>query len=66
MGVRMWAAENLDNVLYYQEHSLMDLDSQTQDDSPFTIGIQIEWQLEMMAKFGHNNALFIDATFETS
>jgi hypothetical protein len=66
ISVRMWAAENPDSVFYYQEHSLMDLNSQTQDDSPFTIGIQTEWQLEMMAKFGHNSALSIDATFGTS
>ena len=66
ISVRMWAAENAESVFYYQEHSLMDLNSQTQDDSPFTIGIQTEWQLEMMAKFGHNNALSIDATFGTS
>lgn len=66
ISVRMWATENPDSVFYYQEHSLIDLNSQTQDDSPFTIGIQTEWQLEMMAKFGHNSALSIDATFGTS
>ena len=66
IGVRMWAAENPDNVFYYHEHLLMDLNSQTQDDSPFTIGIQTKWQLEMMANFGHNNALSIDATFGTN
>jgi hypothetical protein len=66
ISVRMWAAENPDSVFYYQEHSLMDLNSQTQDDSPFTIGIQTEWQLEVMAKFGHNSALSIDGTFGTS
>ena len=62
----MWAVENPDSVFYYQEHSLMDFNSQTQDDSLFTIGIQTEWQLEMMAKFGHNSALSIDATFGTN
>ena len=66
ISVRMWAAENPCSVFYYQEHSLLDLNSQTQDDSPFTIGIQTEWQLEMMANFGHNSALSIDATFGTS
>jgi hypothetical protein len=66
ISVRMWAAENPDSVFYYQEHSLLDLNSRTQDDSPFTIGIQTEWQLEMMANFGHNSALSIDATFGTS
>ena len=43
----------------------MDLNGSTQSDAPFTLGIQNEWQLEMAAKFGHNSALFIDATFGT-
>jgi hypothetical protein len=38
----------------------MDFNSQTQDDTPFTLGIQIPWQLEIMPKFGHGN----DATFD--
>jgi hypothetical protein len=35
----------------------MNLNSSTQSKTPFTIGIQIEWQLEMMENIGHNNAL---------
>ena len=66
ISVRMWTAENPDNVFYYQEHSLMDLNYSTQAEAPFTIGIQTEWQLEMMERFGNNNALSIDATFGTS
>ena len=66
ISVRMWTMENPENVFYYQEHGLMDLNSQVQDDSPFTLGIQTEWQLQMMAKFGFNNALSVDATFGTS
>ena len=66
ISVRMWSLENLDNVFYYQEHPLMDLNSSTQSEAPFTIGIQTEWQLEMMEKFGHNSALSIDATFGTT
>lgn len=62
----MWVAKNSDNVFYYQEDSLMDLNSQIQDDLPLTLGIQIEWQLEMMAKFGHHNTMSIDAIFGTS
>ena len=63
VSVRMWVMENPVNVLYYQEHSLLDINSQVQNDSPFTLGIQSEWQLEMMVKFGHNSALSIDYTF---
>ena len=43
--VRIWTMENPGSVFYYQEHSLMDLNSQVQEDSPFTLGIQTEWQL---------------------
>jgi hypothetical protein len=35
----------------------MDLKYSTQNDVPFNLAIQTNWQLEMMAKFGHNNAL---------
>ena len=66
ISVRMWSLENPASVFYYQEHALMDLNSYTQNESPFTIGIQTEWQLEMMDKFGHNSALSIDATFGTT
>ena len=44
----------------------MDLNYSIQNEAPFTIGMQTEWQLEMMAKSGHISALFIDATFGTS
>ena len=66
VSVRMSAAENPNSVFYYQEYSLMDLNYQSQDDSPFTIGVQSEWQLEMMTKFGHISTLSIDATFGTN
>ena len=66
ISIRMWRVEHPDSVFFYQEHSLMDLNYSTQNDAPFTLGIQTDWQLEMMAKFGHNNALSIDATFGTS
>ena len=66
MSVRMWTHENTDSVFYYQEHDLIDLNTSTQSDAPFTLGIQNEWQLEMMVKFGHNSALSIDATFGTT
>ena len=42
ISVRMWVMENLENVFYYQEHSLLDINSQVQNDSPFTFGIQSE------------------------
>jgi hypothetical protein len=33
---------------------------------PFTIGIQTEWQKQMMLRHGHENGIFIDATFGTN
>ena len=42
--------ENPNSVFYHQEHLLMDLNSYTHSDAPFTLGIQTEWQLEMMEK----------------
>jgi hypothetical protein len=66
VSVRMWVMENPENVFYYQEHDLLDINSQVQDDSPFTLGVQSEWQLEMMVKFGHNSVFAIDSTFGTS
>ena len=66
ISIRMWTEEHLGNVFFYQKHSLVDLNYSTQNDAPFTLGIHTEWQLEMMAKFGHNSALSIDATFGIS
>ena len=65
-SVRMWMQENMDSVFFYQEYHSpsQNLDSQTE--LPFTIGIQTEWQLEMMLKFGHHRAVSCDATFGTN
>ena len=41
----------------------MDLNSSTQSEAPFTLGIQTEWQLEMMENFDNDSAFLIDATF---
>jgi hypothetical protein len=43
INVRMWVLENIDLVFYYVQHALLDLNFQTQDDTPFTLGIQISW-----------------------
>ena len=66
LNVCMWVMENLENMFYYQEHSLLDINSQVQNDSPFTLGVQSEWQLQMMVKFGHISVLSIDASFGTN
>ena len=66
LSVCMWVMGNPENVFYYQEHSLLDINSQVQNDSSFTLGIQSEWQLQMMVKFGHISVLSIDASFGTN
>lgn len=63
---QMWMIENLAHVFFYQIRTLMNLNSMSQEGLPFTFGIQMEWQLEMMVRFGHNNVLSIDATFDTN
>jgi hypothetical protein len=62
----MWVLENPDSIFFYVQHAPMDLNSQTQDDTSFTLGIQTPWQLEIMQNFGHGSALSFDATFGTN
>ncbi len=40
ISVKMWVLKNLDSIFYYVEHAPLDLNLQTQDDTPFTLGIQ--------------------------
>jgi hypothetical protein len=53
------------NSVFFQ-HAPMDLGSQTQDDTPFTLGIQTPWQLEIMQNIGHGSVISFDATFGTN
>ena len=65
-SMKMWKIENPEMVFFYQDHALLDLNVQKQDDTPFSIGIQTTWQHSIMFKFGHGNLLALDATFSTS
>lgn len=65
-SVKMWVDENPNDVFCYREHGKLDLNRKKQDDTPFTLGIQTQWQVEMLIKCGHNSAISIDATFGTS
>ena len=47
----MRTIKNLKNILYYHEHSLLDLNFQANNALLFMSDIQIEWQAEMMAKY---------------
>ena len=66
MNVRMWKEANEDLVFKYQEHGQLNINATEQDNTPFTIGIQTDWQFKQMMKYGHGDALAMDATFGTS
>ena len=66
MSVCMWKEANEDLVFRYQEHGQLNINATEQDRTPFTIGIQTDWQFKQMMKYGHGDALAMDATFGTS
>jgi hypothetical protein len=43
INVKMWVLKNLNLVFFYVQHAPMDLNSQTWDDTPFTLEIQTPW-----------------------
>jgi hypothetical protein len=47
----MWVFENPKLMFIYLKHARLDLNLLKQDETPFTLRIQITWQLEMIAKF---------------
>lgn len=69
-SVRMLVQKNPEKVFQYTETNLgkpVKVEGQLDGGNmPFTIGIQIPWQLEMMAKYKHGGGVSIDATFGTN
>lgn len=53
-SVRLWVERNKKSVFFYQD---------TSDDDPFILGIQTEWQMQQMIRFGHHNIIAADSTF---
>ncbi|KAD5803097.1 hypothetical protein E3N88_14457 [Mikania micrantha] len=51
-SVRIWAERNKKSIFYYQETA-----------EPFVLGIQTEWQLQQMLRFGHHSIIAVDSTF---
>ncbi|XP_076912594.1 uncharacterized protein LOC143570961 [Bidens hawaiensis] len=51
-SVRMWASRNKKFIFYYQENT-----------DPFVLGVQTEWQLQQMLRFGHHSIIAVDSTF---
>jgi hypothetical protein len=66
LSVHMWTEENWDCVFNYQEHELIDINAEPKEECTYTLGIQTEWQLQMMAYHGHKSAVSFDATFGTN
>jgi hypothetical protein len=56
-SVRMWAEKNKKSVFFYQDST---------DSDPFILGIQTEWQLQQMIRFGHQSLLACDSSFGIS
>ena len=56
-SIRMWVEKNKKSVFFYQDSSESD---------PFILGIQTEWQLQQMIRFGHQGLLACDSSFGIS
>ncbi|OIW19857.1 hypothetical protein TanjilG_27223 [Lupinus angustifolius] len=53
----MWVENHQSNVFFYEGFS---------DSDPFTLGIQTEWQLQQMIRFGNRGLLASDSRFGTN
>jgi hypothetical protein len=68
-SVRLWVQANPDQVFFYQEFGDMKtalLGELNGENMPFVIGIQNQFQFEMMLEHGHESAVSLDATFGTN
>lgn len=54
-SIRMWVERNKKSIFFHQDSS--------EDTNPFILGIQTEWQLQQMIRFGHHNLVAADSTF---
>ncbi|KAJ7945235.1 SWIM zinc finger family protein [Quillaja saponaria] len=53
-SIRMWVERNRKSIFFYQD---------TSETDPFILGIQTEWQLQQMIRFGHCSLIAADSTF---
>ncbi|KAL9242153.1 hypothetical protein vseg_016181 [Gypsophila vaccaria] len=53
-SVRLWVDRNKKSVFFHQDSS---------DDDPFVLGIQTEWQMQQMIRFGSGSIIASDSTF---
>ena len=58
-SMKMWVLEHLDDVfIWHEKNDVIDL--------LFILGIQTSWWKEIMLKYGHNDAIAMDAFFGTN
>lgn len=53
-SIRLWVDRNKKSIFFYQDSSETD---------PFILGIQTDWQLQQMIRFGHRSLIAADSTF---
>ncbi|GFP89290.1 hypothetical protein PHJA_001072700 [Phtheirospermum japonicum] len=53
-SVRLWVERNKKSVFFYRDAT---------ETEPFILGVQTEWQLQQMIRFGHRNIVAADSTF---
>ncbi|XP_027182819.1 uncharacterized protein LOC113781149 [Coffea eugenioides] len=53
-SVKLWVERNKKSVFFYQD---------TSETDPFILGIQTDWQLQQMIRFGHRSIVAADSTF---
>eukprot|EP00262_Sarcandra_glabra_P003821 TRINITY_DN1464_c0_g1_i1.p1 TRINITY_DN1464_c0_g1~~TRINITY_DN1464_c0_g1_i1.p1 ORF type:complete len:660 (-),score=93.17 TRINITY_DN1464_c0_g1_i1:665-2644(-) len=53
-SIRLWVERHKKSVFFYQDSSDVD---------PFILGIQTEWQLQQMIRFGHHSLVAADSAF---
>ncbi|KAB1210564.1 hypothetical protein CJ030_MR6G010860 [Morella rubra] len=53
-SIRMWVERNKKYIFFYQD---------TSEEDAFILGIQTEWQLQQMIRFGHRSLIAADSTF---
>ncbi|XP_010053258.2 uncharacterized protein LOC104441745 isoform X1 [Eucalyptus grandis] len=57
ISIDMWVESHQSHVFFYEEFS---------DSEPFTLGIQTEWQLQQMIRFGNRSLVASDSRFGTN
>lgn len=53
-SIKMWVERNKKSVFFYQD---------TSETDAFILGIQTEWQLQQMVRFGHHSLVAADSRF---